>query len=75
MSITTICFFSILILSPFRLVNGDIFLVFALLANGVNLKTVQNILGHYNILVTSKYIHTNEEIDKEGLYKIFNKIS
>lgn len=43
-----------------------------LLANGVNLKTVQNILGHYNISVTSKYIHTNEEIDKEAFYKVFN---
>lgn len=39
-----------------------------MLAKGASLKVVQNILGHYNISITSKYIHTTDE-DSQACFK------
>ena len=46
-----------------------------LLKNGMNLKSVQKILGHYNICITSKYLHTFESDDKTQFVNILNKLA
>lgn len=42
-----------------------------LLDNGMNLKSVQKILGHFNISVTNKYLHTSENSDQNQFINIF----
>jgi integrase len=38
-----------------------------LLQNGVDIITVQNLLGHHSVVVTERYLHTNEDTKRQAV--------
>lgn len=44
-----------------------------LLANGADLKSVQDLMGHYDIRITQTYLHSIPNKQKEIVQKIFDK--